>query len=373
MTGSLTIAAGAADNDDVGTYTLAVTASDKAKAMVVHTTTLEITDTVTEPTVSTPLPNQIAPATGATLTLTLTDFFTDLFQEDSTSSPADELTFAVSDSIDDTTMADENIITAMLTGALLELTPGTGAAIAKLWQQETVSITATDSDDNTLEVEFAVTTRANVLDTSTLAPAHGFIIQGDMAGDELGGSVSGAGDVNGDGLDDLIVGAPNGDDGGRDTGEAYIVYGKANPADGAAGTQFGTLMSGRQVLDTSSLAPADGFIIQGDAADDELGQSVSGAGDVNGDGIDDLIVGAPFGDDGGNMAGEAYVIYGKAGTQFGMAVETDMVMRQVVDTTSLVPADGFIIRGDEFRDELGISVSGVGDINSDGVGDLIVA
>ena len=204
MTGALTIAAGAADNDAVGTYTLAVTASDKAAATAMHTATLEITDTVTEPTLSTagPLPNRIAPATSATLTLTLTDFFTDLFQEDSTSSPADELTFAVSDSIDDTTMADENIITAMLTGALLELTPGTGAAIAKLWQQETVSITATDSDDNTLEVEFTVTTRANVLDVDMLAPAHGFIIQGDDAGDELGKSVSGAGDVNGDGLDD---------------------------------------------------------------------------------------------------------------------------------------------------------------------------
>ena len=67
------------------------------------------------------------------------------------------------------------------------------------------------------------------------------------------------------------------------------------------------------MIDLTSLdAPRQGFIIQGDAADDQAGRSVSSAGDVNGDGFDDLIVGAPDGDDGGSNAGEAYVVFGKA-------------------------------------------------------------
>ncbi len=370
--GVLTIAARATDDSEIGTYTLAVTATDEADAMVTHMATLEITDTENEPVLSAALSSQIAPATGMTLTLDLADFFTDTDE-------AGDLTFAFSESIPGT--GDANIITAMLTGAMmnmLELTPGTGTIVDALWQQETVTLTATDSDDKQAVAEFAVTTRANVLDTSALAPAHGFIIQGDVADDNLGESVSGAGDVNGDGLDDLIVGAWLGDDKATNAGEAYIVYGKANPAAGGAGTQFGDLDSTaamRQVVDTTSLGPTDGFIIQGHTGGDALGSSVAGAGDINGDGLSDLIVGALNGDARGSSAGEAYIIYGKAGTagtQFGMDVTTGEMVRQVVDTTNLKPIDGFVIQG-EIRENLGSSVSGVGDVNGDGVGDLVVS
>ena len=388
--GILTIAARATDDAEVGTYVLAVTASDKAGAMVVHTTTLEITDTVNEPSFVGALSNRIAPVTGGMIVLDLTGIFTD---DDEAGDDADAaLTFEVSSSVDNT--ADANIITAMITGAMLELTPGTGTIVDGLWQQETVSITATDSDGKQAVAEFTVTTRANVLDTSTLAPAHGFIIQGDTRDDQLGFSASIAGDINGDGLDDLITGALNGDDGGMDAGEAYIIYGKADPADEAkAGTQFGAADSTaakRRVVDTTNLAPADGFIIQGDGVNDQLGRSVSGAGDINGDGLDDLIVGANKGNDGGTDAGEAYIIYGKTGTgdgtQFGMAVRLaadgtttitdgttpDMsVVRQVLDTSMLAPADGFILLGDMGGDQLGISVAGAGDVNGDGLDDLI--
>ena len=108
--------------------------------------------------------------------------------------------------------------------------------------------------------------------------------------------VSFAGDVNGDGFDDLIVGAPFGDDGGTYAGEAYVVFG--------TDSGFGTNVGGRQVIDLTTLSAAQGFIIQGDRAGDYAGGSVSSAGDVNGDGFDDLIVGAPSGEDGGSLAGE---------------------------------------------------------------------
>ena len=142
-----------------------------------------------------------------------------------------------------------------------------------------------------------------VIDLTGLTAAEGFIIQGDAASDFAGHSVSSAGDVNGDGFDDLIVGAGGGDDGGNNAGEAYVVFG--------TGAGFGVDVAGRQVIDLTGLTAAQGFIIQGDTVYDNAGFSVSSAGDVNGDGFDDLIVGAALGDDGGDFAGEAYVVFGR--------------------------------------------------------------
>jgi Ca2+-binding RTX toxin-like protein len=183
------------------------------------------------------------------------------------------------------------------------------------------------------------------IDLTSLTAAQGFIIQGDAAFDQAGFSVSSAGDVNGDGFDDLIVGARLGDDGGTYAGEAYVIFGKS---------------SGFTNIDLSSVTAADGFVIQGDATGDYAGWSVSSAGDVNGDGFDDLIVGAPHGDNGGANAGEAYVIFGKSG---GFTT---------IDLTGLTVSQGFIIQGDAAGDEAGRSVSSAGDVNGDGLGDLIV-
>ena len=79
--------------------------------------------------------------------------------------------------------------------------------------------------------------------------------------------------------------------------------------------------------------------------------------------------GANLGDDGGFRAGEAYIIYGKVGTdgmQFGSAVTAGTETRQVLDTTGLMPTDGFILQGNTGGGNLGYSVSGAGDVNGDG-------
>src|SRR5204862_288757 len=142
--------------------------------------------------------------------------------------------------------------------------------------------------------------------------------------------------------------------GGFNAGEAYVVFGKASG--------FGTDVGGRQVVDLTTLSAAGGFIIQGAAASDLAGSSVSSAGDVNGGGFADLIVGAQGGDDGGDRAGEAYVVFGKA-AGFGTL---DGASRQVIDLTTLDATDGFIIQGAATINRAGRSVSSAGDVNGDG-------
>ena len=183
------------------------------------------------------------------------------------------------------------------------------------------------------------------IDAGSLAPPAGFRIQGDANFDGAGFSVAGAGDVNDDGFDDIIIGAIGGDDGGSNAGEAYVIFGKA--------TGFGT-------LDLTNLSASAGFKIQGESSYDNAGYSVSGAGDVNGDGFNDIIISAPFNDSGAPGSGRAYVIFGKA-AGFG-----------TIDLRDLAPSAGFKIQGDSAYDNAGFSVSGAGDINGDGFDDLLV-
>lgn len=105
----------------------------------------------------------------------------------------------------------------------------------------------------------------------------------------------------------MIVGVPNGDDAGEVAGEAYVVFGTASG--------FGTAVGSHQVIDLSTLTAAQGFVIHADSLGDNVGASVSAAGDINDDGYDDLIVGAPWGYHNyqdGSISGEAYVLYGNA-------------------------------------------------------------
>ena len=194
---------------------------------------------------------------------------------------------------------------------------------------------------------------APFLDLSTLNSEQGFIVQADTDNDNAARSVSAAGDINGDGFDDFIIGAPGGDDGGADAGEAYVIFGT------------GAGFPGR--IDLTQLTAAQGFILEGGAAGDLAGWSVSGAGDVNGDGLDDLIIGAR--DAGGE--GKAYVVFG-SDAPIGAPETAGGFERQVFNLSSLSGGDGFAIAGVDNGDQLGYSVASAGDINGDGFDDIIV-
>jgi len=134
---------------------------------------------------------------------------------------------------------------------------------------------------------------------SALDGTNGFALNGFDPAGGAGISVSGAGDVNGDGLGDVIVGALQASPSGvPQAGQSYVV--------------FGTTQGFPAALNLATLDGTNGFSLNGGAPGDASGYSVSGAGDVNADGIDDVMVGAPQASpDGLFFAGQTYVVYGR--------------------------------------------------------------
>lgn len=188
---------------------------------------------------------------------------------------------------------------------------------------------------------------ASAVNLSTLDGSNGFRLNGAAAAERVGWSVGAAGDVNGDGIGDLIVGAYRASPNGNLSGRTYVVFGHT-------GTFAAT-------IDASSLDGSDGFRLDGVAATDYSGFSVDGAGDVNGDGIDDLIIGASRADPNGAQSGSSYVVFGHTGASAA-----------TINLSSLNGANGFRLDGVAASDYVGRSVSSAGDVNGDGIGDVIV-
>jgi hypothetical protein len=162
-----------------------------------------------------------------------------------------------------------------------------------------------------------------------LSLAASWTAESDQADAWFGRRVSGAGDVNGDGFDDVVVGAYVFDNGQTNEGRSFLYLGSAGGL---------------------SLAPD--WTAESDQPFAFFGHGVAGAGDVNGDGFDDVVVGAPDLDDDKTDEGRSFLYLGSAG---GLSLTPD-----------------WTAEGDRTNAEFGTSVSGAGDVNGDGLDDVIV-
>jgi len=136
----------------------------------------------------------------------------------------------------------------------------------------------------------------------TMLSSTGYGIFGAAVTENIGHSLSSAGDFNADGIDDLLIASYLRDDAGADSGAAWLITGVTGNA--------------RADLNINSITAADGFRISGGGVGDHFGQSTS-FGDVNGDGKSDLIVGATAGDNASIDGGETVVLWGR---EFGTAL-----------------------------------------------------
>jgi len=180
---------------------------------------------------------------------------------------------------------------------------------------------------------------ASITDSDVSLSTADHIFEGIYSGDASGIALAGLGDVQGDGLDDFVIGASGRDDSGTDSGAVYLVYGDIYTST------------------TTSLSTAD-LVLRGEYANDNAGSSLASAGDVDGDGYMDLLVGAPYNDDAAGNTGKAYLVTGvdmiTAGTSASLSIATH----------------GFL--GEGVNDLAGTSVASAGDVDGDGLPDLLI-
>jgi len=190
-----------------------------------------------------------------------------------------------------------------------------------------------------------------LLDLGDLDGSNGFVIYGIGEDYATGATTAGAGDINDDGIPDLLVGAPGSVSiPPGPTGYAYVVFGR--PALGGTG-----------VFDLLALNGANGFVIPGLRTLDYLGASLAGRTDLDRDGVDDFLVGAdganPFGR---TDAGETYVFYGAVG----------IGSSGTLSPSTLNGANGYVVAGARALDGAGRYADSAGDFNDDGWPDIVL-
>jgi len=184
-------------------------------------------------------------------------------------------------------------------------------------------------------------------DLTTLDGTNGFRIRGVHYGDDSGEFVASAGDINGDGIGDLVV----------------LSSGYGTIANGAAAIIFGRAHGFEATLDPSTLDGHNGFVVTATQKSSWV-QATAASADVNHDGFDDLIIGARydlFSTSPNTISGAAYIIFGHAGG-----------FDSSISVTSLTGSNGFQVGSIGYSDHLGTSVSSAGDINDDGIEDMML-
>ncbi len=199
-----------------------------------------------------------------------------------------------------------------------------------------------------------------ILEIGSLDGSNGFVIQGNSADTcrdcffSSRAAVS-TGDLNGDGVDDIILGWDQAEP--DSTGKAYVVFGRNTSVEGPFSN----------VVSLGSLDGQNGFIVHGVGPDDHAGFALSAAGDLNHDGVNDLVLGAPRADTpGGQDAGATYVV-------FGRDYNSSLPFPVHFQLSSLDGTIGFVIEGVNAGDSSGQGVHSDGDINGDGISDLTIS
>lgn len=199
------------------------------------------------------------------------------------------------------------------------------------------------------------------------ASAFGYIIDGVQRTARFGEAVAIVSDVNGDGVDDILLGEEDAFFGTSglfsDAGQSYLIFGG-----GFSGTP--------SRVTNQEAASANGVFLNGDKANEQSGFSVSEAGDINGDGIGDFLIGALGGrSDDGPSSENGFSIPGRTYVVFGQDTENGPSFPGTIDLGSLNGTNGFIIEGisaDFVSGKFGQSISSAGDVNGDGIGDVVV-
>ena len=266
------------------------------------------------------------------------------------------------------------------------------------------SVVATDADGTALDTTLSASSHSIALEVSSsrarfpvtvksvVDGSKDALLESDQANAALGWSVAMAGDVNGDGFGDVLVGAPYYDNGQANEGSAFVYFGSSgtfNTNPNApfeldnAGAHFGWSVAGGGDLNGDGFADmvvgapeytngqvqegavaiyfggSSGFnntldaLIQSNQTSASFGHSVSIAGDVNADGYADVIIGAFRFDGGLSDEGAAFIYHGGPGTSFNPFADSALKLNQ---------AGAF----------LGFSVAGAGDVNGDGFADVLV-